>query len=468
MTCLWQLEPLHEKTGTGETSSSRGCTAESLYLTIIETFTQRNVPLENIISFASDGCNVMMGAHNSVASRLRTALPGIQIIKCICHSMHLCANEACKELPRRCEVVKIWREMCMHFLNIFINCYILPKREWLSLLSVVNRLLEQWDSLKLFFAQKWLEERTVAAELIFRELHDDFVKLYILFLQWILPKFVKLNEYFQGSEARLIELDDNMKILYKEILQCYMSRDYVNQTEICSIDPENSQHFLPQMYMGVKILTETEKPNITNQKDLLNEFNTRCRKFLITSCNEIRKGYDFSDKILPFLKYLSPEEAVRQSARETFPSLLPLTKQLPRIVSELEMQRIDDEWRLLPNINKFTGLEIGKWKTDCKALANFALDVLCLPHSNADCERVFSEVNNMKTKSRNKLITSTVNGALLARQAVKNQGGCTKFQASNDMCKKMKSKEKYSLHKKDSEVFESIRNLYGEDITDIM
>ncbi|KAL0830023.1 hypothetical protein ABMA28_003481 [Loxostege sticticalis] len=494
MTCLWQLEPLHEKTGTGETSSSRGCTAESLYLTIIETFTQRKVPLENIIGFASDGCNVMMGAHNSVASRLRTALPGIQIIKCICHSMHLCANEACKELPRRCEdlarnVYAFFKHSAKRqaefvefqiFMNAKVHKLLHPSQtRWLSLLSVVNRLLEQWDSLKLFFAQKWLEERTVAAELIFRELHDDFVKLYILFLQWILPKFVKLNEYFQGSEARLIELDDNMKILYKEILQCYMSRDYVNQTEICSIDPENSQHFLPQMYMGVKILTETEKPNITNQKDLLNEFNTRCRKFLITSCNEIRKRYDFSDKILPFLKYLSPEEAVRQSARETFPSLLPLTKQLPRIVSELEMQRIDDEWRLLPNINKFTGLEIGKWKvhefwanvhdeTDCKALANFALDVLCLPHSNADCERVFSEVNNMKTKSRNKLITSTFNGALLARQAVKNQGGCTKFQASNDMCKKMKSKEKYSLHKKDSEVFESIRNLYGEDITDIM
>lgn len=102
--CLCQLEPLHEITSTGETASrSRGCTAESLYTTITETFIQRNVTLENIISFASDGCNVTMGAHNSVASRLRSDLPGIKIIKCICQSMHLCANEACKELPRRCE-----------------------------------------------------------------------------------------------------------------------------------------------------------------------------------------------------------------------------------------------------------------------------------------------------------------------------------------------------------------------------
>ncbi|CAK1591017.1 unnamed protein product [Parnassius mnemosyne] len=493
ITCLWQLEPLYAKSVTGETSS-RGCTAESLYLTIIETFTQRNVPLENIIGFASDGCNVMMGAQNSVASRLRSALPGIQIIKCICHSMHLCANEACKEIPRRCEdlvrnVYAFFKHSAKRqaeyvefqiFMNTKVHKLLHPSQtRWLSLLSVVNRLLEQWDSLKLFFAQKWLEERTVAAELIFRELHDDFVKLYILFLQWILPKFVKLNEYFQGSDARLVELDDNMKFLYKEILQCYMFRDYVNQTEICSIKPENSEYFLPQIYMGVKVLTETKKPNIINQKDLLNEFNHRCRKFLITSCKEIRKRYDFSDEILPLLKYLSPKEAVSQSVRETFPSLLPLTQQLPRIVRDSDMQRIDDEWRLLPNINKFSELEIDTWKvyefwanvqdtTACKLLANFALDVLCLPHINADCERVFSEVNNMKTKSRNKLITSTVNGALLARQAVKNQGGCSKFIVSNDMRNKMKCNEKYSLHRQASDVFESIRNLYGEDISDFM
>lgn len=104
---------------------------------------------------------------------------------------------------------------------------------WLSLLSVINRLLEQWDSLKFFFDHQWLEERTIAAELIHRELHDDFVKLYILFLQWVLPKFVKMNEYFQGTDSRLIELDESMKLLHKDLLQCYyMTRDYVNQTEI--------------------------------------------------------------------------------------------------------------------------------------------------------------------------------------------------------------------------------------------
>lgn len=81
-----------------------------------------------------------------------------------------------------------------------------------------------------------------------------------------------MNEYFQGTDSRLIELDESMKLLYKDLLQCYMTRDYVNQTEICSIDPENTRVFLPQMYLGVKVMQEIQKTNIVQQKVPLDEF----------------------------------------------------------------------------------------------------------------------------------------------------------------------------------------------------
>ena len=67
-------------------------------------------------------------------------------------------------------------------------------------------------------------------------------------------------------------------------------------------------------------------------------------------------------------------------------------------------------------------------------LANFALAALSLPHSNAECERVFSKVNLFKTKQRNKLKTKTVNGALLSAGCIKDSGGsCVKFNPSKDM-----------------------------------
>ncbi|KAE8743381.1 hypothetical protein FOCC_FOCC011034 [Frankliniella occidentalis] len=45
-----------------------GATAERLYRLVMDTFVE--VPKENIVGFGSDGCRVMMGEHNSMASRL--------------------------------------------------------------------------------------------------------------------------------------------------------------------------------------------------------------------------------------------------------------------------------------------------------------------------------------------------------------------------------------------------------------
>lgn len=70
---------------------------------IISAFENQNIPVDNIIGFGSDGYNTIMGEHNSVASRFKEQCSGIVIMKCICHSLHLCASEACKKLPRTCE-----------------------------------------------------------------------------------------------------------------------------------------------------------------------------------------------------------------------------------------------------------------------------------------------------------------------------------------------------------------------------
>lgn len=54
----------------------RGSTAEDLYRLLIKSFADFHIPDENIIGFASDGANVMLGHHNSVGSRFREHFPG--------------------------------------------------------------------------------------------------------------------------------------------------------------------------------------------------------------------------------------------------------------------------------------------------------------------------------------------------------------------------------------------------------
>ena len=53
--------------------------------------------------------------------------------------------------------------------------------------------------------------------------------------------------------------------------------------------------------------------------------------------------------------------------------------------------------------------------------------LLSLPHANVDVERLFSSVNLIKTKSRNRLHTRTVGALLNVKQGVAAAGGCVEF-----------------------------------------
>ncbi|CAH0552720.1 unnamed protein product [Brassicogethes aeneus] len=188
-TSLWEYIPTFE-----ENKDSRGQgTAEHLYNLVINTFVQRKVPLCNIVGFASDGCNMMMGRYNSVASRFREQCPGIVIFKCICHSLHICCSQACKNLPRTCEDLarnvytffnasskrQFEYKEFQKFAEVEIHKILHPSQtRWLSLGQVVTRILEQWPALQLFFNKKYLEERLLAAEQIHSSLNDPFIKMY--------------------------------------------------------------------------------------------------------------------------------------------------------------------------------------------------------------------------------------------------------------------------------------------------
>lgn len=52
-----------------------------------------------MIGYAGDGANNMMGSNNSLKTRLTNDIPGLFVLKCICHSFHLCASYACLKLP---------------------------------------------------------------------------------------------------------------------------------------------------------------------------------------------------------------------------------------------------------------------------------------------------------------------------------------------------------------------------------
>jgi hypothetical protein len=67
----------------------------------------------------------------------------------------------------------------------------------------------------------------LAAEQIHQGLNDPFVKMYFLFLKWVLPKFNKMNVYFQSDKMVLTDMDEVIRGTYRDLLVCFLDRAYV-------------------------------------------------------------------------------------------------------------------------------------------------------------------------------------------------------------------------------------------------
>lgn len=268
----------------------------------------------------------------------------------------------------------------------------------------------------------------------------------------------------QSSSVVVTSLHDKMCKSYQELLETYMSRDYIYRTNLSELDPCNESHRLrpENMYFGVEVRKMLDQVEIGNNEQLKSDFATSCTDFLIEGCKEIKKRFDFSDPVLKLVSYLNPSKAMLRKTRDIVPSLLPLMKALPRIASNDQHQIIDDEWRQLPSFELPAGIDVNDpvdifWAKllECeegdqgmtfKNVSKFVLETISLPHSNADSERIFSKINLIKTKARNKMTISTVNGVLLAKQRVRGkENDCTTYDPSQSEYSRM---NKALLYKK--------------------
>ena len=57
-------------------------------------------------------------------------------------------------------------------------------------------------------------------------------------------------------------------------------------------------------------------------------------------------------------------------------------------------------------------------KSRFPTISKLSKSLLLLPHSNADAERIFSQVTLIKTKTRNKLKTETLDALVLVKQGL--------------------------------------------------
>lgn len=446
-------------------------TGAALFDHIINFLEEYNVPYKNnCIGFASDGANNMMGAQNSVMSRMIETIPHIFVMKCICHSFHLCASYACEKLPQ--EVEKFTRDVHNYFSNSpkrigdlklfqeFANISPLKilhpaATRWLSLESVVKRLLSQYNALILYFTDQ-VSQNILQANTIYNLIQKPETKLYLHFLAYVLPFFNRLNRLMQSEAPQIHILYKEVTSTVKNILDCFIQPDVLNSAPIYDIDFKNPRNFLDlkDMYFGAAIHSSSYNPQA------LDNLKKYCLQFYLESIEQMFKRFPLKNSLFSKFDFISPSTVMKKKIR----SIADVCIVFPNLISENDNQQLDSEWRELQNLNftdfnlndeddvitfwkKVSKIKLGNTEFQFPTLFKFVFNLLCLPHSSANVERSFSQINLNKTQTRNRLKSKTLAGLLLTKSSVTNTGKCYNFTIAPELLRKHNTQTLYPKNK---------------------
>lgn len=296
---------------------------------------------------------------------------------------------------------------------------------------MVKRVLEQWQGLKLFFTTEVFEEKDFARPgRILEKFNDHEYELYLTFLSHILPMINKLNIEFQSEKPKIYLLFERITSLYKTILKYFLKHQFVDTANISEINPLNVHQYLASedIYLGAK--TESLLRQYNLEKKYLNAFCTRCLSFYVELCLQIKIRFRNLSKYENF-KLLNPQLLLEKPV-----SLTLLLEQFPNLINN-NIEEISSEVREISCLptdikNKLKHVdfvefwfELNSYKNSAdetvfKNICLFVFDILSLPHSSASAERIFSQLNLIKSKLRNRLSPETCNSLLMAKTLLGN------------------------------------------------
>jgi len=180
------------------------------------------------------------------------------------------------------------------------------------------------------------------------------------------------------------------------------------------------------------------------------EIRRHCLDFYITSLREMLKRLPYKDIIFEQLMFLQPNIALYHEGRTKIKDLTLLATR----IRDIDLKKLDFEWKILPSIYndaqkaQFALLEISDmWKQifefrDISGepffpnLELLVYSVLSFPHSNAEAERIFSIVTDVKSKKRNRLANNTVSAICTIRSSFQTKGiNCINFKVDSEHLK---------------------------------
>ena len=413
--------------------------AEGIFSGLEKTLEKYRLPFSKLISFTSDTCNVMKGARGGVIAKLREKQPKIIDIHCICHVVNLCVKAAVKVLPLKVDDLLVdiyyhfhhsvkrvaslgeYADFCAtEYKSVLKHC----ETRWLSLGRAIQRTLHMWEPLCSYFCSHPDVEKAGKVRSIYRLLNDPLTKPWLLFLSNVLPVFERFNVFFQTSSAATVHkiLGESERLL-KTVLSFYIDPKVVrlNSSDITKVNYTDSSNYLPsdKVFVGdntTALLThlrdnEGEQVHVVYEK-VVNFYEQFIKKQL--------KVFPFESQVLHALEFLDPIKSlsIPSSVFDTIEENIAI--EFDKALTKLEHREFVCDTEICPEDDcdaltfwlKVHSLKSAMGSLKYENLSILALQLLAIPTSNADSERVFSLVRRIKTDFRASLSPETVSALI--------------------------------------------------------
>lgn len=437
-------------------------TATVMTDTLLEFINKCKLDISKCVGVGTDGANAMCGAHNSLITKLQEHNKNIIHIKCICHSLQLCASNAVKCLPRNIEFMlsetynhfshSTLRQLKYKELYATINVGEAPLKilqmadtRWLSIAPCINRILSQFDELKLHFELVKDTEKNYTAQLLFEMYNDPRNKLYLLFLQPVVNEVNRINKLFQldqGNPMKLLsELINLYQFIFKKIMRPVTITSWATISEF-DIYSERNHLPVPAMHFGVEFEIYVTDLGDKLSTQTVTDVKARCRDYLLELLKQLKKRLPNNVKALESFQEIDIKNVLCQSdqQRPVF-SKLSFLNLYQGSLSVLETQfnkLYTIQWQNVNDIDKFWA-EVADHtdaaeEHDFSELGNFMLGLLSLPFSNAAVERVFSQMKLIKTNQRNRMGQLLLENVLHIRSYMnRHRICCEQFKPTENM-----------------------------------
>ncbi|XP_038055187.1 uncharacterized protein LOC119727389 [Patiria miniata] len=268
-------------------------------------------------------------------------------------------------------------------------------------------------------------------------MQDLNFQLFCYFLDAVLLIFDQANTLLQLDKPCIHILLRTLLQQLKDLLNCFVKPSVVNASKkITQVQHQNIQNQKSDQSLFVGKKTNDFIAANTNSKELdLPKFYASVRRFFSKAVEYMLKKFPYDDPVLSHaavvdvtvgedMEFASVEFFVQHFLCIQLNSndndklerefMVYQTRDLPESITSCD--RADTQWHLMSRQKDGNGQLI------YSLLSKVMLAILCIFHSNADCERIFSLVTKNRTEFRPNMKTETLSSLITHKQFIVAKG----------------------------------------------